>query len=312
MNAALTAAPHVAAIDLNQPGTYLHWSIFEISVANLVVIAVMVVIFGAALLLPFPRVRHPAPAPAEVPPDAAPQGEWAANLGDDADARMWTSRTRRWALRTLPPRKLLPDRQPAYVASWVYVFGVATLAALGVAIVSGLVIAIGGTDWWHINPVGHFFNSTHLWSVELFMAFMVIHLWGKFWMAAWRGRRALTWVTGVVAFAASVVEAFTGYLAQQNFDSQWIATNGKDAFNAVGIGAFFNVLNFGQMLLWHVVLVPIVLIALVGGHVLMVRVRGVSHPLPARYPSARALLSKPGRAELMAARKAQKAADAAA
>jgi ubiquinol-cytochrome c reductase cytochrome b subunit len=81
----------------------------------------------------------------------------------------------------------------------VYVFGVASLAALGVAIVSGFAIAIGGTDWWHTNPVGHFFNSLHLWSVELFMAFLVIHLWGKFWMAAWRGRRAMTWITGVVA-----------------------------------------------------------------------------------------------------------------
>ena len=111
---------------------------------------------------------------------------------------------------------------------------------------------------------------------------MVIHLWGKFWMAAWRGRRALTWITGVVAFGASVVECFTGYVSQQNFDSQWISTNGKDAFNATGIGAFFNVMNFGQMLLWHVVLVPIILIALVGAHVLLVRVRGVSHPLPAK------------------------------
>ena len=46
-----------AAIDLNQPGTFLHWSIFEISVANLVLIAVMVVIFGAALILPFPHRR---------------------------------------------------------------------------------------------------------------------------------------------------------------------------------------------------------------------------------------------------------------
>ena len=38
--------------------------------------------------------------------------------------------------------------------------------------------------------VGHFVNSLHLWSVELFFAIMVIHLWGKFWMAAWRGKRA--------------------------------------------------------------------------------------------------------------------------
>ena len=200
--------------------------------------------------------------------------------GDDADAAMWTARLRRMALRHLPPGKLLPDRQPAYVASWIYVFGVATLAALGVVIVSGFAIALGGTEWWHTNAVGHFFNSLHLWSVEAFMAFLVIHLWGKFWMAAWRGRRALTWVTGVVAFMASVVECFTGYLSQQNFDSQWIAASGKDAFDGVGVGAFFNLMNVGQMLLWHVVLIPVVLVALVGAHILAVRVRGVVHPLP--------------------------------
>jgi len=194
---------------------------------------------------------------------------------------MWTARVRRGALRLLPPGKLLPDRQPAYVASWAYVFGVASLAALAVAIASGFALALGGPDWWHYNPAGHFFNSLHLWSVELFMALLVIHLWAKFWMAAWRGRRAMTWITGVVAFAASIVECFTGYLSQQNFDSQWISTSGKDAFNSVGVGAFFNVMNFGQMLMWHIVLVPIILVAVVGAHVLLVRIRGVAHPIAA-------------------------------
>src|SRR5260370_19635954 len=154
-------------------------------------------------------------------------------------------------------------------------------------IVSGFTIAIGGTDWWHTNPVGHFFNSLHLWSVELFMALLVIHLWGKFWMAAWRGRRALTWITGMVAFLASVVTAFTGYLSQQNFDSQCIATNGKDAFNAVGVGAFWNPMNFGQMFMWHIVLMPLILVVIVGLHVILVRIRGVSHPLPAQAARGR-------------------------
>jgi hypothetical protein len=316
------------AIDLNSPGSYLNWSIFNVSVANLVLIAVMVAIFGAALLLPFPGRAHAsafqsAPVPQDAAADVAVDpatGEGTA-AGDsappaavtdpgarDEDADMWTARARRLALRLLPPGKLLPDRQPAYVASWVYVFGVATLAALGMAIISGFAIALGGPDWWHTNPVGHFFNSVHLWSVELFMAFMVIHLWGKFWMAAWRGRRALTWITGVVAFGASILECFTGYLSQQNFDSQWIATNGKDAFNAVGVGAFFNLMNFGQMLLWHVVLIPLLLIALVGAHVLLVRVRGVSHPLPVRR-AWRLRFRSP--LERKAARAAERAADAA-
>ena len=294
------------AVDLNQPGRYFHWNIFFVSEANLVLIAVMVVIFGLALVIPFPRSHgtirddaaysdSPAPQnPSGIPPET----------GGPA-SHMWTYRIRRRLLGLLPPERLVPDRQPAYVSSWVYTFGVATLAALGVAIVSGFAIALGGPDWWQTNPVGHFFNSLHLWSVELFMAFMVIHLWGKFWMAAWRGKRARTWITGVLAFIASIVEAFTGYLSQQNFDSQWISTSGKDAFNAAGVGAFFNPMNFGQMLLWHVVLVPIVLVALVGIHVLLVRVRGVAHPLPARSSRYDSGALRP------ASRKAQKVADAA-
>jgi quinol-cytochrome oxidoreductase complex cytochrome b subunit len=82
------------------------------------------------------------------------------------------------------------------------------------------------------------------------------------------------------------VEAFTGYMSQQNFDAQWIATNGKDAFNAAGIGAFFNLMNTGQMLLWHVVLIPVVLVAIVGAHVLLVRVRGVVPPIDASAATA--------------------------
>jgi hypothetical protein len=291
---------HIASapINLDHPGTYLHWSIFTVSVANLVLIAVMVVIFGAALLLPFPKGRTYPPVSEEEPDTQAEAA------GADEDRDMWTNRVRRFATRILPPGKLLPDRQPAYVRSWIYVFGVGSLAAFGVTIVSGFALALGGPDWWHYNPVGHFFNSLHLWSIELFMALLVIHLWGKFWMAAWRGKRAWTWITGVVAFLASVIECFTGYVSQQNFDSQWISASGKDAFNPVGVGAFFNIMNFGQMLMWHIVLVPIILVAITGAHVLLVRVRGVSHPLPAG-------IGTPGRGSPRQRRRAQAAADAA-
>jgi hypothetical protein len=287
-----------SVVELNGKGHYLHWSIFTVSVANLVLIAVMVAIFGAALLVHFPgHARGTEPPPAE--PSTASSASTGSTAGDAQSIGVpgekdltWTGALRRHALRLLPPGKLLPDHQPAYVASWIYVFGVAALAALGLAVCSGAVIALGGTDWWHTNPVGHFFNSVHLWSVEMFMAFMVIHLWGKFWMAAWRGRRALTWISGVLAFLASIVECFTGYLSQQNFDSQWISTNGKDAINATGLGGFFDLMNFGQMLLWHIVLIPIALVALVGAHVLLVRIRGVAPPLPARRVTGSAERSK--------------------
>ncbi|MFI6564509.1 hypothetical protein [Streptomyces sp. NPDC050534] len=46
-----------APIDLNGTGSYVHWGVVQLSVANLVVIGLMLVVFVAALLLPFPRGR---------------------------------------------------------------------------------------------------------------------------------------------------------------------------------------------------------------------------------------------------------------
>jgi quinol-cytochrome oxidoreductase complex cytochrome b subunit len=190
----------------------------------------------------------------------------------------WTGRLRSSALRRLPPDKLLPDSQPAYVQSFVYLFGALALAAFGAVVLSGIVLAIEGVNWWHVSSAGLYVNSVHLWGTELFFFFMVIHLWGKFFMAAWRGRRRGTWITGVVAFVVSIATAFTGYLSQQNFDSEWISTQAKDGINATGAGAFWNVLNFGQMLLWHVLLLPLVVSVMIGIHVLLVRRRGVVPP----------------------------------
>src|SRR5665811_2375008 len=187
-----------------------------------------------------------------------------------SDPKNWTNRLRGWFEGLVPPGQALPARQPVYVASWIYVFGVLTLASLVVVVASGCVLA-----------VGHYFNSVHLWSVEMFFGFMVVHLWGKFWMAAWRGKRALTWITGIVLFGISIGTSFTGFLSQSNFSSQWIGAEGKDGINSIGAGAFFNVLNPGQMLLWHVVLLPLGVLLLTLIHIILVRRRGVVPPLDA-------------------------------
>ena len=197
---------------------------------------------------------------------------------DRSARKNWTVELRKRAVAALPPEKLLPDGQPAYMSSWIYVFGVLSLASLVVLIGSGSILALKGPTWWHVTGIGHFFNSMHLWSVELFFFFMVIHLWGKYWMAAWRGGRKRVWMTGAVTFLVAIPCALTGYVSQQNFDSQWISTQAKDAMNAVGIGAFFNLLDFGQMYSWHIFLLPMAVVALVAAHVLLVRKHGIVPP----------------------------------
>ena len=44
-----------AIFDLNNPAHYVHWHFFQMSVANVTVIVLMIVVFIAAILLPFPR-----------------------------------------------------------------------------------------------------------------------------------------------------------------------------------------------------------------------------------------------------------------
>jgi quinol-cytochrome oxidoreductase complex cytochrome b subunit len=196
------------------------------------------------------------------------------------DPHSWTARLRGAIVERWPPERLLPDRQPAYVASWIYVLGALSLASLIVIILSGTILALKGPGWWHFTSVGHFLNSIHLWAVELFFFFMVVHLWGKYWMAAWRGGRGRVWISGAVTFVVAIPCALTGYVSQQNFDSQWISTQAKDGLNAVGVGAFFNVTNFGQMYSYHVFLLPAVVLGLVGAHILLVRRHGVVPPFP--------------------------------
>jgi hypothetical protein len=47
-----------AAVNLNHPAHYIHWGWFQISVANLIVIVLMLVVFVLALFVPFPGRRY--------------------------------------------------------------------------------------------------------------------------------------------------------------------------------------------------------------------------------------------------------------
>ena len=96
-------------------------------------------------------------------------------------------------------------------------------------------------------------------------------------------------MSGAITFLVAIPCALTGYVSQQNFDAQWISTQAKDAINSVGIGAFFNLMNFGQMYSYHVLLLPVAVVGLVVAHVLLVRRHGVVPPFPlARRPGAAA------------------------
>ena len=44
-----------AVFNLNHPAHYAHWHFFQMSVSNIIVIVLMLVVFAAAILAPFPK-----------------------------------------------------------------------------------------------------------------------------------------------------------------------------------------------------------------------------------------------------------------
>ena len=186
-------------------------------------------------------------------------------------------------VRNLPLRRLLPDTEPSYVSSMLYTMGVLTLASMLVVIISGVVLAVGGVQWWHTSTLGASVNSVHFWGVQAFFLFMAVHALGSFFTMAWRGGRGFTWMTGVLAFLLSVVTSFTGFLMLTNWDSQYVAQQAKDAFNAMGIGAVWNVMDVGQQFTLHVVVTSGLLGFIVLIHLGQIRRRGVAPPPGAEH-----------------------------
>jgi ubiquinol-cytochrome c reductase cytochrome b subunit len=198
--------------------------------------------------------------------------------GSDAPEHNWTLRSREYLLRDWPPERLLPEREPNYVSSWLYVFGVAGLAAFVSLVLTGTALAIEGPLWWHHSGLGRFLNDMHFWSVQLFFFVVFIHIGAVFFMAAWRNGRGLTWLAGAIVFFTAVTTGLTGYVITASWEGQWIALSAKDMLNALGIGGIFNLLDFGQFVTVHAVLMPVLLAVLIAWHVLLVRRHGVVEP----------------------------------
>jgi len=189
-----------------------------------------------------------------------------------------TQRAQRLLVDNLTLEDALPTRMPVYVNSVVYLFGVTTLSALAALVATGVTMSLFGPGWYHDSRVGHFVNSLHFWSVQVFFGALVLHMASKYLMAAWRDGRWKTWMVGALAFGVAVFTGLTGFLSQTNWDSQWIAVQAKDAMNALGVGGLFNTMDTGQVLTLHIVVMPLLLVLLVGVHLFFIRREGPVKP----------------------------------
>jgi quinol-cytochrome oxidoreductase complex cytochrome b subunit len=191
-----------------------------------------------------------------------------------------TKRLQQYTQRNMTLEDALPTKMPVYVNSIAYLFGVATLSAFVMLILTGMILAIFGPGWYHVSRAGRFFNSLHFWSAQAFFGCMVLHMLTKLLLGAWRDGRWKTWMIVVLTLGISIFGGFTGYLSATSFSSMWHAVQAKDAMNAIGVGAFFNTTNFSQVITLHVAFFPFLIIILVVIHLAFIRNESPVKPYP--------------------------------
>lgn len=138
-------------------------------------------------------------------------------------------------------------------------------------------------------PLGTLIRGIHQWGANLLVAALVIHAFWAFFRNPYRIGREVTWFLGVASLGLALAYSFTGYLLPWDQLGYWAATISIQIMRAIpllgdflaqillgGTGLTTNTLS--RIYFYHVSLLPVVALAIVGAHMLLVIIQGVSEP----------------------------------
>jgi ubiquinol-cytochrome c reductase cytochrome b subunit len=127
---------------------------------------------------------------------------------------------------------------------------------------------------------GLFMRQLHHWAALLFVASIVVHLLRVFFTGAFRKPRETNWIIGTVLLVLALLEGVTGY----SLPDDLLSGTGLRIISAIllsipviGTWAHFAVFNgdfvgeqiIGRFYIAHVLLLPAILLALIGLHLLI-------------------------------------------
>jgi cytochrome b6 len=147
-------------------------------------------------------------------------------------------------------------------------------------------------------PFGWLIRSIHSWSANLMVYFAFVHLGTVFFMKAYRRPREITWITGCVLLFLAMAFGFSGYLLPWNQLSFFATKVGTDIAGAVPLVGewMLRFLRGGDQVTggtlsrfygWHVAILPAVSAVLLGLHLILVQVQGMSVPPALEKEAAR-------------------------
>lgn len=204
-----------------------------------------------------------------------------------------------------PIRETLEHRVPPRTSSWFYVFGSAALAILLFQIVTGILLALiyapSAADAWisletinHQVSLGWFIRALHGWGSNFMVAIVFIHMAQVFLFGAYKFPRELNWIAGVFLLLMTLGMAFTGQVLRFDQDAYWGVGIGASIMSRVPIagqwlvplvlgGPIIAGATLSRFFALHVFVIPGLLLAFVGLHLLLVLKLGINEwPMPGR------------------------------
>lgn len=181
--------------------------------------------------------------------------------------------------------KLTIQEVPTFANKFFYSLGFLSMISFVLLLITGLVMALYGPNWWLISGAGKFTRSIHLWATQAFVLFIILHLIVVFFTSGFKKPRRFTWVLGVFMFFFALAETEFGYILRGDFSSQWRTLQGADFYNGSGLGHFIDTLNYKQVYGIHLAVIPFIILGLLLIHYTLVRVMGIANP---KHKEARA------------------------
>lgn len=144
------------------------------------------------------------------------------------------------------------------------------------------------------EPAGLVLRQTHHWAALAFLGATAVHMLRVFVTAAFRRPRELGWVIGVAILVLSLAEGFAGYsLPDDLLGGTGLRIAGSSIGSIPLVGVWLSRLVFGEQMpgtaaiprlfVYHVLVLPALITALVGVHVWLVgRLRHTQFPGPGR------------------------------
>ncbi|MBA7618026.1 Cytochrome bc complex cytochrome b subunit [subsurface metagenome] len=190
---------------------------------------------------------------------------------------------------------------PEHKHSFWYYFGGICLFLFVIQVLTGIMLLLYYTpsiDSAHESisfimsqvKFGWLIRSVHSWSANILIGAIFIHMFSSFFMKAYRPPRELTWITGFFLLLIFMFFGFSGYLLPWNALSLSATRVGADIAGTLPLvgqhiknfilgGPEVSGATISRFFWLHVAILPLFTAVILGIHVFLVQILGMSKPI---------------------------------